>query len=76
VKRRQLSVWQRCELGERYLDIETERNRQKHEAQRNLITGQYEPLATNDSERSEHELKSLTKAAKKANVGYQTLRKI
>jgi len=80
VKRRQLSVWQRCELGEKYWDIEKERTKRTY-----LATlpkdGQkgFQPVL--DHNEVSHKdvknkyVKALKIAARKANVGHETLRK-
>jgi len=69
-KRRQLETWQRCEIAEKYWEIEKERARIRKLSQLTNV-GDELPLPTNDRERGE----ALEIAAHKANVGYQTLRK-
>jgi len=77
VKRRQLTVWQRCELAEKYEEIEKERAKQRLSVAGKIgaeITNY--GVVTNDNYLDIDETgRALEKAAKKANVGYHTVRK-
>ena len=74
VKRRQLEVWQRCELGEKYEEIERERAKQRLSVAGKLGRDIQLGVPTNDREVKDSG-EALEIAAQKANVGYHTLRK-
>ena len=70
IKRRQLTVLQRCEIGDVYLEIETERAKQR-QSEAGLLFGRgKDSLVTNDNYPINNTGKALEIAAKKANIGY------